>query len=87
VEAKRQDISFIVSKTQTIKNIRELSKIRNRNIDDKVLMFGGFFFLFVYFIIGRILKDEDTVSIVDGNVIFVVSNTNERDIHIFVIGV
>jgi hypothetical protein len=94
VEAEKMDISLIVDKTQTIKNIRELSKIRNRNIDDKILIFEGIFYFFIYFlfifIIGTILKDEDTISsaeIEDKNTIFVVPNSKERDIHIFVIGV
>jgi hypothetical protein len=92
VEFEKSSISLIVSKTQTIKDIRELLKNKNKNIDNKILIFGSTFILLFYFffIIGTVLKDEDTISnvgIEDGNVIFIVPNSKEEDIHIFVIGV
>jgi hypothetical protein len=45
----KTEISLVVDKTQKIKNIRELSKISNKNIDNENLIFGGFFFIFFIF--------------------------------------
>jgi hypothetical protein len=49
-EIKKTSISLTVGKTQTIKNVREISKIRNRNIDDKILIFEGIIILFYIYL-------------------------------------